>query len=106
MDLNIFSGNAKDAVLKDGVTITYWRDVVDEILSKIKKHSNRTLQLDKRAPNNYNIQILDSCVHSVGALSALTEREDDLFSYKEKMQAREIILESQNLCARLDNHKK
>lgn len=105
MDLNFFSGDAKDAMLKDGVTVKYWRDAVDEIIEKIKKFSKALLQLDKRKPSDYNLKILDSCVHSIGALSALLNKEDDLFSYKEKLQARIIILESQNLCIKLEQHE-
>lgn len=104
MELNIFSGNATDVVLEDGVTVAYWRDVVADILGKIKLHSKRVHRIGKSSPSDYNSRILDSCVHSVGALSSLTDKEDDLFSYKEKLQARCIILESQNLCRKLDDY--
>lgn len=103
MELNIFSGDATDVVLKDGAA-AYWRDVVADILGKIKAHSKRIHQMDKRSTSSYNSRILDSCVYSVGALSSLTDKEDDLFSYKEKLQARCIILESQNLCRKLDDY--
>ena len=105
VELDIFSGNASDAIRIDGAGAKYWRDVVSEIIEKISEHSKILINKRKRSNVAYDAKVLESCISSLGALSILAEKEDDEFDCREKIQARTVILESRNLCEKLDKYK-
>jgi hypothetical protein len=100
-----FSGNETDPVRANG-KVMYWRAIVRNIIERVQVHSDIILNTKKKERGVYTSSIIESCMLSIGALSILVERDDDEFSFGEKLQARTIILESLNLCAKLDKIKR